>query len=114
MKLAPGCKPGETIVAFDQAMAELQGHTLSPGAWKALQSQLQTRFRKNQNDDFQLALQLATFQVLTGDWKNFYRQEHRIAALKPADLDQLAAKISATQQCWVATWEAPKHGADER
>jgi predicted Zn-dependent peptidase len=43
------------------------------------------------NDNTLLAVQLANYQVLTGDWRNLFRQLDKIQAVTPEDIKRVAA-----------------------
>jgi predicted Zn-dependent peptidase len=57
------------------------------------------------SDNTGLAMQLANWQVLTGDWRNLFRQIERINAVTPDDIQRVARKVFVNHNLTVGTIE---------
>jgi predicted Zn-dependent peptidase len=56
-------------------------------------------------DNSSLAMQLANWQVLTGDWRNLFRRLDKINAVTPADIQRVSKAVFIETNRTVGTIE---------
>ena len=61
-----------------------------------------------------LANQLAEYQVLTGDWRNLFRQLDKLEAVTPADVLRVAKATFTSANRTIATIEPVKKEPEKK
>ena len=68
-----------------------------------IKARAKANFVRGMNNNMGLALQLASFQVKWGDWRQLFKQLDRINAVTPEDLQRVARQYLTEQNRTVAT-----------
>jgi len=87
---APGHTNEEVEKALDEEINRLKTEPVSKEELDGIKRRARANLIRQLDDNSQMAVQLANFQVLTGDWHNLFKQLEKIDALTPEDIKRVA------------------------
>ncbi|MCS6952577.1 MAG: pitrilysin family protein [Bryobacterales bacterium] len=87
---APGRTNEEVEKALDEEIEKLKTELVKPEELEGVKRRARANLLDQLRDNSTMALQLARWQVLTGDWRNLFRYLERIEAVTAADIQRVA------------------------
>jgi predicted Zn-dependent peptidase len=90
--VAPGKTNDDAEKALDQEIARLTTTVATAEELEGVKRRARANLMRSLDDNSQMALQLSSWQALTGDWRNLFRQLDRIDAVTPQDIQRVAKK----------------------
>jgi predicted Zn-dependent peptidase len=89
----------------------LKTQDVSPEELQSVKTRVKAQLLRQLDSNSGLALQLATFQTLFGDWRELFRAVDRINAVTAADVRRVSNKTFTVDNRTVAYIESSKGGA---
>jgi predicted Zn-dependent peptidase len=102
---APGHANLEVEQAFDQEIERLKEELVSPQELAGVRQRARANLLRSLEDNTGLAMALANWQVLTGDWRELFKQPERISRVTPEDIQRVARTIFKTDNRTTGTLE---------
>ena len=102
---APGHTNAEIEKALDAEIERLKNEMVSQEELEGVKRRARAGLISSLDDNIGLANALADYQVLTGDWRNLFRQLDKLAAVTPADIQRVAKATFTAQNKTVASIE---------
>ncbi|HOQ45462.1 MAG TPA: pitrilysin family protein [Bryobacteraceae bacterium] len=100
---------GHTNEESEQAILEelerLKNEPVSQDELDGVKRRARANLLRGLADNSALAMQLADWEVLTGDWRNLFRQLDKINAVTPEDIQRVAKTVFVKNNLTVATIE---------
>ena len=93
---APGHSNEEVEKAFDAETERLKTELVSQSELDGIKRRARASFIHSLDSNFMLAFQLSTFQAVTGDWHDLFKQLDKINAVTAEDI-QRVAKVTFTR-----------------
>ncbi len=90
---APGVAPDTLLSALDEELRSVQQHPITEAELEAYRNRARAGFIEGLHSNSGLAMQLAYYQIRTGDWRNLFRWLERIDQVKPEQVTAEAARI---------------------
>jgi predicted Zn-dependent peptidase len=90
--VAPGKTNDDAEKALDEEIERLKKDLVSREELDGVKRRARANLVRSLEDNSQMALQLSSWQSLTGDWRNLFRQLDRINAVTPEDVRRVAQK----------------------
>jgi predicted Zn-dependent peptidase len=87
---APGHNNDEVEKAFEEEINRLKTQPVSREELDGVKRRARANLLRQLGDNFSLAMQLSNYQVLTGDWRNLFKQLDKINAVTPQDIQRVA------------------------
>jgi len=87
---APGHTNEECEKALEEEVVRLQNEPVSAAELEGVIRRARASLIRGMGDNSGLATALATYQGLTGDWRNLFKQLDKISAVRPADIQRVA------------------------
>ncbi len=87
---APGHNNDEVEKAFEEEINRLKTQPVSKEELDGVKRRARANLLRQLGDNFSLAMQLSNYQVLTGDWRNLFKQLDKINAVTPQDIQRVA------------------------
>ncbi|MBD3161769.1 MAG: insulinase family protein [Candidatus Eisenbacteria bacterium] len=88
---ASGVDPDSALAAFDAEIEQmLAEEPATPEELEGVKTRFRARFWRQVESNQGIAGQLATYQVLTGDWRNLFSQVDRVEAITVEDVMEAA------------------------
>ena len=87
---APGHNNDEVEKAFEEEINRLKTQPVSKEELDGVKRRARANLLRQLGDNFSLAMQLSNYQVLTGDWRNLFKQLDKINAVTPEDIQRVA------------------------
>ncbi len=87
---AAGHSNDEVATAMDQEIARIKTEPVSDQELARAKTKLRADLIRQLDSNFGLALQLADYQTLTGDWRNLFHYIDRIQSLTAEDIQRVA------------------------
>jgi predicted Zn-dependent peptidase len=87
---APDHTNAEVEKAFDDEIRQLKEGLVSTAELEGVKRRARANLIRGLDDNSGLSRELADWQVLTGDWRNLFRQADRIAAVSAQDIQRVA------------------------
>ena len=103
---APGHTNQELEKAFDKEIERLKNEPVSAGELAGVKRRARVGLISSLGDNVGLANALADWQMLTGDWRNLFRQLDRLDAVTAADIQRVAKTTFTTDNRTVAAIES--------
>ncbi|MEO8597197.1 MAG: pitrilysin family protein [Candidatus Solibacter sp.] len=102
---APGHGNGEIEKAIDEEIARLEKEPVSEQELEGVKRRARAQLTASFADNLQLANELASWQVTTGDWRTLFRQVDKLDAVTPADIQRVAKETFRAGNRTIATIE---------
>jgi predicted Zn-dependent peptidase len=102
---APGHTNAEIEKAFDAEIERLKMQPVTQEELDGVKRRARAGLISSLSDNMGLANALADYQVLTGDWRNLFRQLHKLNAVTPADIQRIAKATFTNDNKTVAAIE---------
>jgi predicted Zn-dependent peptidase len=102
---APGHTNAEIEKAFDAEIERLKSELVTQEELDGVKRRARAGLISSLGDNLGLANALADYQVLTGDWRNLFRQLDKLAAVTPADIQRVAKATFTAENKTVAEIE---------
>jgi predicted Zn-dependent peptidase len=109
---APGHENAEVEKALDGEIERLCKELVSAEELDGVKRRARANLLRQLDDNAGLAMQLADWQGLTGDWHNLFRQLDKINAVTPADIQRVAKATFKEINRTVGTIEPVQPNAD--
>jgi predicted Zn-dependent peptidase len=103
---APGHTNQEIEKAFDKEIERLKNDLVSAEELAGVKRRARAGLIGSLGDNIGLANALADWQMLTGDWRNLFRQLDRLDAVTAADIQRVAKTTFAVENRTVAAIES--------
>ncbi len=87
---APGRTNEEVLKAIEEEIERLVKEPVSKEELDGVKRRARASLLRQLDDNMGLAIQLASYQALTGDWRNLFRQLDKINAVTPEDIQRVA------------------------
>jgi len=87
---SPGHTNQEIEKAIDEEIEKLEKEPVSQDDLDGVKRRARANLLRSLDDNSNLALQLSDYQVLTGDWRNLFRDLDKINAVTPGDIQRIA------------------------
>jgi predicted Zn-dependent peptidase len=102
---APGHTNAEIEKAFDAQIERLKSEPVTQEELDGVKRRARVGLVSSLGDNIGLANTLADWQVLTGDWRNLFRQLDRLNAVTAADIQRVAKSTFTLENKTVAAIE---------
>jgi predicted Zn-dependent peptidase len=102
---APGHTNAEIEKAFDAEIERLKTEPVTQEELEGVKRRARVGLISSLGDNIGLCNALADWQVLTGDWRNLFRQLDRLNAVTPADIQRVAKATFTAENKTVAAIE---------
>ncbi len=102
---AQGHTNEESEQAIDAELERLKTEPVSGEELDGVKRRARANLIRGLGDNSGLAMQLANWQVLTGDWRNLFRQLDKINAVTPQDIQRVAKAVFVKNNLTVGTIE---------
>jgi predicted Zn-dependent peptidase len=102
---APGHENAECEKALDAEIERLKREPVSADELDGVKRRARAGLISGLADNISLANSLADWQVLTGDWRDLFRQLDQLEAVIPADVQRVAKEIFKANNRTIATIE---------
>lgn len=109
---APGHENAEVEKALEAETGRLCNEPVSGGELEGVKRRARANLLRQLDDNAGLAMQLADWQGLTGDWRNLFRQLDKINAVTPADIQRVARATFTENNRTIGAIEPAKSMAD--
>lgn len=90
---AQGHTNAEAEKAIDAEIDRLKKEPVTQEELAGVKRRARSGLIRGLGDNVNLAIQLANWQVLTGDWRNLFRQLDKINAVTPADIQRVSKAV---------------------
>ena len=87
---APGHTNEELQKAFEVEIERLKNEPVSKDELDGVKRRARANIIRQLDDNSNLAIIMANYQTLTGDWRNVFKQLDKIAAVTPEDIQRVA------------------------
>ncbi|HKR63250.1 MAG TPA: pitrilysin family protein [Thermoanaerobaculia bacterium] len=105
----PGHKPDEIAAAIHAEIDRLKNEDIDPKELQSVKTRVKAGLIRGLDDNSDLALQLASYQNLYGDWRQIFHEVERIDKVTAADVKRVANATFTDNNRTVAKIEnAPK------
>ena len=102
---AQGHTNAESEKAIEDEIERLKKEPVTKVELDGVKRRARSSLIRGLGDNTSLALQLANWQVLTGDWRNLFRQLDKINAVTPADIQRVSNTVFIKRNRTVGTIE---------
>lgn len=109
---APGHDNGEVEKALEGETQRLCKELVSTEELDGVKRRARANLLRQLDDNAGLAMQLADWQGLTGDWHNLFRQLDKINAVTPADIQRVARATFIEKNRTVGTIEPDQNSTE--
>ena len=110
---AQGHTNAESEKAIEEEIERLKKEPVTKEELDGVKRRARASLIRGLGDNSSLAMQLANWQVLTGDWRNLFRQLDKINAVTPEDIMRVAKAVFIKSNRTVGTIEPLGDGAGE-
>jgi predicted Zn-dependent peptidase len=93
---APGKTNGDVEKAFEEEIDKLKTQLVNKAELEGVKRRARAELIRQLGDNFAMCRQLASWKVITGDWRNLFRYLDKINAVTPEEI-QRVAKATFTQ-----------------
>ena len=109
--VAPGHSNEEVETAIADEIQKLIREPVSAAELDGVKRRARANLIRSLEDDSGMAAALASYQSLTGDWRNLFHQLDRINAVTPADIQRVSAATFTMANRTVGTIETAPSAA---
>ncbi len=102
---APGHTNDEAEKAIDAEIERLKTEPVSQEELDGVKHRTRANILREVENNSSVAILLSTYQGLTGDWRNLFKQLDKISAVTPADIQRVAKKTFTLDNRTVAVIE---------
>jgi len=105
---APGKTNSEVEKAFEEEIEKLKTQLAGKEELEGVKRRARAELIRQLGDNFAMCRQLASWKVITGDWRNLFRHLERINAVTPEDIQRVAKATFTQTNRTVGTIEPPE------
>ena len=87
---APGKSNDDVEKAFDEEIEKLKTQLVGKDELEGVKRRARAELVRQLGDNFAMCQQLASWEVITGDWRNLFRYLDKINAVTPEDIQRVA------------------------
>jgi predicted Zn-dependent peptidase len=109
----PGHKPDEIGAAIHEEIDRLKTEDIAADELQSVKTRVKAGLIRGLDDNSGLALQLASYQNLYGDWREIFREVDRIDKVGAADVKRVANAVFTDNNRTVAKIESTAKGASK-
>ena len=102
---AQGKTNAECLAAVNEAIEKLKTEPVTDDELKAVKTRARAALIRSLADNAGMASQLAFYQVITGDWRNLFREVDAINAVTTADIKRVANAVFVNSNRTIGTIE---------